>query len=174
MQIDMQRDEMPRAGEWGNKIEHKLTKGKIKQCPPVPSFLLSFWHFSATFPSNPLAARQETYFAAENISLSKRPDRLPSYSSASLFSISLLHKLLSAPLFLVPGACHHCPPTTMANHSLGHLSMYANLQGMKGSPPPISKKQLPPGDLHKGVYNTTYKNSSCFSLFYFQKYTYQY
>ena len=140
----------------------------------MPSFLLSFWRFSATFPSNPLAARQETYFAAENISLSKRPDRLPSYSSASLFSISLLHKLLSAPLFLVPGACHHCPPTIMANHSLGHLSMYANLQGMKGSPPPISKKQLPPGDLHKGVYNTTYKNSSCFSLFYFQKYTYQY
>lgn len=41
----------------------------------------------------PPTARQETYSAAENISLSKRPNRLPSYSSASLFSISLLHKL---------------------------------------------------------------------------------
>ena len=37
----MQRDEMPRAGEWRNKTEHKLTKGKIKQSPLcLPSFSL--------------------------------------------------------------------------------------------------------------------------------------
>ena len=58
MQIDMQRDEMPRAREWRNKTEHKLTKGKIKQCPPcafLPSLFMAFLcNFPLKSPSCPL------------------------------------------------------------------------------------------------------------------------
>ena len=41
---------MPRAGEWGNKIEHKLTKGKIKQCPPCAFLPSLFMAFLCNFP----------------------------------------------------------------------------------------------------------------------------